>query len=74
MCVATRGDHGHKQTGAIMGLNSHQEQATRFGFGSHSIWKALFSISNRLESALVALAKIAWVEFGNVTLEIINFL
>ena len=53
MCVATRGDHGHKQTGAIMGLNSHQEQATRFGFGSHSIWKAFFfSISNRLETAL----------------------
>ena len=42
MCVATRGDHGHKQTGAIMGLNSHQDQATRFGFGSHSIWKAFF--------------------------------
>ena len=43
MCVATRGDHGHKQTGAIMGLNSHHsEQATKFGFGSHSIRKAFF--------------------------------
>ena len=50
MCVATRGDHGHKQTGAIMGLNSHrgtktllraawfpqQLKSTFFPFGTYS--------------------------------------